>query len=138
MQQDKKIRLALIFGGQSSEHEVSCVSGNTVAGALDRDKYEITFIGITKDGHWLLVENESDIANLAWEKDADSKPRAIISPDTEHHLIIKRGNEFEIREIDVAVPILHGLYGEDGTIHGLWTSVICNHNGQVFYKGNRR
>lgn len=129
MQQDKKIRLALIFGGQSSEHEVSCVSGNTVAGALDRDKYEITFIGITKDGHWLLVENESDIANLAWEKDADSKPRAIISPDTEHHLIIKRGNEFEIREIDVAVPILHGLYGEDGTIQGLFEMAHLPYTG---------
>lgn len=115
-----KIRLALIFGGQSSEHEVSCVSAATVAGILDRDKYEITFIGITKEGHWILVEKEDEIADRKWEADIKSAARAIISPDTNHKLIIKRGDLFEQRDIDVAFPILHGLYGEDGTIQGLF------------------
>lgn len=115
-----KIRLALIFGGQSSEHEVSCVSAATVAGILDRDKYEITFIGITKDGHWILVENEDEIADRRWEEDIKSAARAIISPDTNHKLIIERGDAFELKSIDVAFPVLHGLFGEDGTIQGLF------------------
>ena len=129
---DKKIRLALIFGGQSSEHDVSCVSASTVAGVLDRDKYDITFIGITRDGHWLLVEDESEISGREWEKDvveaADTEekaavlerlPKAIISPDTDHSLLIKKNGVYEKKELDVALPILHGLFGEDGTIQGL-------------------
>ena len=127
-----KKKIALIFGGQSSEHDVSCVSATTVAGALDRDKYDITFIGITRDGHWILVEDERTISGREWEQeyvnasdDAKSEvlsrlPRAIISPDTAHSLIIRRGNEFSVETIDVAFPVLHGLYGEDGTIQGLF------------------
>ncbi|MBO4862814.1 MAG: D-alanine--D-alanine ligase [Eubacterium sp.] len=128
-----KEKLALLFGGQSSEHEVSCVSVVTVASALNRDKYDITFIGITKDGHWILVEDESTIANREWEKTIveaatpeekeaalEKLPRAIISPDTSHKIIIKRNGTFEERPIDIAFPVLHGLYGEDGTIQGLF------------------
>ncbi|MBO4592297.1 MAG: D-alanine--D-alanine ligase [Eubacterium sp.] len=115
-----KTRLALIFGGQSSEHEVSCVSGATVAGVLDREKYDITFIGITKEGHWILVENEDEIADRRWESDITGAPRAFISPDTDKSLVIKRGDSFEVRNIDVAFPVLHGLFGEDGTIQGLF------------------
>ncbi len=130
---DKKIRLALIFGGQSSEHDVSCVSATTVASVLDRNKYDITFIGITKDGHWILVEDENIIASREWErsiveaKDAEARaealeklPRAIISPDTEHSMIIKKDGKYEVRPLDVALPIMHGLFGEDGTIQGLF------------------
>ena len=113
-----KKSLVLIFGGQSSEHDVSCVSASTVARAIDRDKYDITFIGITKDGHWLLVEDENTIADLSWE--TGDKPRAVISPDTDHRLIIRDGDKFQIKNIDVAFPVLHGLYGEDGTIQGLF------------------
>ena len=113
-----KKSLVLIFGGQSSEHDVSCVSASTVARAIDREKYDITFIGITKDGHWLLVEDENTIADLSWE--TGDKPRAVISPDTDHRLIIRDGDKFQIKNIDVAFPVLHGLYGEDGTIQGLF------------------
>ncbi len=87
-----KKSLVLIFGGQSSEHDVSCVSASTVARAIDREKYDITFIGITKDGHWLLVEDENTIADLSWE--TGDKPRAVISPDTDHRLIIRDGDKF--------------------------------------------
>ena len=129
----EKKKIALIFGGQSSEHDVSCVSATTVAGVLDKDKYDITFIGITKDGHWILVEDFNQIADRSWEKevvqasDEESKkraleklPRAIISPDSAHRLLIRRGEAYEVRDIDVAFPVLHGLYGEDGTIQGLF------------------
>ena len=129
----EKIKLALIFGGQSSEHDVSCVSAKTVAGVLDKNKYEITYIGITKDGHWLLVEDPEHIADRGWEKtvveapDKESRdkvleklPRAIISPDSSHNLIIRRESSFETRKLDVVFPVLHGLFGEDGTIQGLF------------------
>ncbi len=115
-----KIRLALIFGGRSSEHDVSCVSAATVAKALDPEKYEITFIGITKEGHWYLVEDFDKIADRRWETEEKNPVRAIISPDTDHKLIIKRDSAYEVRELDVAFPVLHGLYGEDGTIQGLF------------------
>ena len=129
----EKIKIVLIFGGQSSEQDVSCVSATTVAGVLSKEKYDITYIGITKDGHWILVEDTEHIADRAWEKevvevaDDESKqkalsklPRAIISPDSSHNLIIRRGDSFEVKKLDVAFPVLHGLYGEDGTIQGLF------------------
>ena len=128
-----KTNLVLLFGGQSSEHDVSCVSVVTVASALNREKYDITFIGITKDGHWILVEDESTIADRTWEKTIveatapedkeaalDRLPRAIISPDTSHKIIIKRNGGYEERPVDIAFPVLHGLYGEDGTVQGLF------------------
>ena len=113
-----KMNLAVIFGGMSTEHDVSCVSADTVIKALDREKYDITLIGITKDGHWRLVEDESTVKNREWET-ADLA-NAVISPDTTGELIIMKGDSFETKKIDVAFPVLHGLYGEDGTIQGLF------------------
>ena len=113
----EKKQVAIIFGGRSSEHDVSCVSAKTVAGALDKEKYDVTFIGITKKGHWLLVDPAEDITDKKWE---DGSVRAIITPDSDHKLIIMDGDRFEERRMDVAIPVLHGLYGEDGTIQGLF------------------
>ena len=118
----KKKKVAIIFGGMSSEHDVSCVSAATVAEAIDKDKYELIYIGITKEGHWLLVEDPSKVADKRWEtEDRDKLRRAIISPDTDHTLLItdSEGNLKSV-EIDVAYPVLHGLFGEDGTIQGLF------------------
>lgn len=115
-----KIKLAVFFGGMSSEHDVSCVSADTVIKALDREKYDITLIGITKDGQWLLVEDESTVKDREWEAEGNGNVRAILSPDTAGELIIMRGDKFETKKVDVAFPVLHGLYGEDGTIQGLF------------------
>ncbi|MCR4846407.1 MAG: D-alanine--D-alanine ligase [Eubacterium sp.] len=113
----EKTKVAIVFGGRSSEHDVSCVSAKTVAGALDKEKYEVTFIGITKEGHWLLVDPSEDITKKDWES---GSVRAVISPDSSHKLIVIDGESFEERPLDVAIPVLHGLYGEDGTIQGLF------------------
>ena len=113
----EKIKVAVIFGGKSSEHDVSCVSAKTVINALDKDKYDITCIGITKQGHWLLVDPSEDISLMKWE---NGTTKAVISPDSDHKLIITDGSSFEEREVDVAFPVLHGLWGEDGTIQGLF------------------
>lgn len=113
-----KKRIAVIFGGQSSEHEVSCMSAVNVIGGLNREKYEIHMIGITKEGHWIYVENVDKIRDDSWR---DGEITAVISPDHEKQGIWKvSGGTVEVVPIDVAFPVLHGKYGEDGTIQGLF------------------
>lgn len=112
-----KLTVAVLFGGQSSEHEVSLVSANTVISNINKEIYEIVLIGITKDGHWLKVEKQEDITSGQWVK---SQICAVISPDTTHHgvLFIENG-KVTVKKVDVIFPVLHGLYGEDGTVQGL-------------------
>lgn len=114
---DKK-NIAVIFGGQSSEHEVSCISVQTVAKAINKDKYDITYIGITKEGHWLQADSIESIADGSWTA---SKVSAVISPDASKKEVILSGeNGVTTKKIDVIFPVLHGMYGEDGTIQGLF------------------
>ena len=112
-----KLTVAVLFGGQSSEHEVSLVSANTVISNINKEIYEVVLIGITKDGHWLKVEKQEDIVSGQWKK---SQVSAVISPDTSHHgvLFIENG-KVTVKKIDVIFPVLHGLYGEDGTVQGV-------------------
>ena len=84
-----KKKLVVIFGGRSSEHEVSCISVQTVAKAVDTDKYDMTLIGITKDGKWLKADSIESIADGSWY---DSQVRAVISPDSAKEIIIKDGD----------------------------------------------
>ena len=112
-----KKNLAVIFGGRSSEHEVSCVSVVTIAKAVDLEKYNMFLIGITKDGEWKLVEDIAGIEDGSWK---ESPVSAIISPDTKGGLIISQDDMMKEQPIDVIFPVLHGMYGEDGTIQGLF------------------
>ncbi len=112
-----KENLVVIFGGRSSEHEVSCISVQTVAKAVDLEKYNMTLVGITKDGRWLKVENIESIADGSWY---NSTCTAVISPDTTGELLIIDGDKVDRRKVDVIFPVLHGMYGEDGTIQGLF------------------
>ena len=111
-------KVCVIFGGMSSEHDVSCVSGATVADSLKKDRYEVILVGITKDGHWLKVDSVDSIRDGSWRKSSDS---AVISPDTKGEIIIDSDGNVTREKIDVVVPVLHGLFGEDGTIQGLLT-----------------
>ena len=116
-----KKKLVVIFGGQSSEHEVSCVSGTTVIEAVKEscaDEYDIIPVGITKSGSWLLAQSIDDIRSGAWK---NSELSVIISPQSDKHqiLILDKDKSVEAVEIDVVFPVLHGLYGEDGTVQGL-------------------
>lgn len=115
----EKLNVAVIFGGCSSEHDVSCVSGKTIIEAIDRNKYNVSLIGITKEGKWLKVDSTEAIADGSWK---DGKVQAIITPDRTIHgaLILEEGKSPEIMKIDVAFPAMHGLYGEDGTVQGLF------------------
>ena len=112
-----KKNLAVIYGGRSSEHEVSCVSVVTVAKAVNTEKYNLYLIGITKEGRWLLADDITSIEDGSWR---DGNKKAIISPDTAGELLIYDGNDIESVALDVIFPVLHGMYGEDGTIQGLF------------------
>ena len=115
-----KIRVAVIFGGASSEHDVSLVSATNVIKNIPKDKYEVVCIGITKKGRWLYYPGDVDnISSGEWEKDPDCAS-AVISPDPLHKGIITiESGTASIKKIDVVFPVLHGKNGEDGTIQGL-------------------
>lgn len=114
-----KKTVAVIFGGCSSEHEVSLRSAVTIIENINKDLYNTVLIGITKDGQWLKVDSIDDIKSGKW---LNSKHKAVISPDTEHRGILKLdGNKVELIPVDVVFPVLHGLNGEDGTIQGLFS-----------------
>jgi D-alanine-D-alanine ligase len=110
----------LLFGGCSSEHEVSLKSATTIINNIDKDKYEIYPVGITKEGKWLLYKgNETDFTTNVW---LTSGIPAILSPDATHRglWILKDSGQDPVQVgIDVVFPILHGKNGEDGTIQGL-------------------
>lgn len=113
-----KKNVLVIFGGQSSEHMVSCMSAVNVINNIDRNLYDVTLIGITEEGKWLLVESVEAIQDESWRK---GSVQAILSPDaTEQSVIVMNGEKAEKVKIDVIFPVLHGLYGEDGTIQGIF------------------
>lgn len=114
----KKLNVAVIFGGQSSEHEVSCISVQTIVKAMNPEKYDITLIGITKEGCWLKADNLSSVADGTWRT---SGKKAVLSPDaTEKCILVTDGDKLKKLPVDVVFPALHGMYGEDGTIQGLF------------------
>ncbi len=116
-----KKNLCVIFGGQSPEHDISQKSVTSVLNNLDKDKYNIYTIGITRDGKWYLYSGDwGKIESGDWEKDSTDLKTAFISPDSSHHGIMVCSDTPELIHIDVVFPVLHGEYGEDGTIQGLF------------------
>jgi len=117
----EKKKVALIFGGQSSEHEVSCWSVVSVLENIPRDKYDVVCVGITKEGRWLRYSGETAaIADGSWETDPSCCP-AFLSPDRNMQgLCVLQDGKADIEKIDVIFPVLHGKNGEDGTIQGLF------------------
>lgn len=98
-----KIRIAVLFGGRSAEHEVSIQSAKNVYNALDKNKYDVTLIGISKEGRWYLNSGSKFLLG---------------DPSSKLLQTIDLSNQ-ELGHIDVVFPILHGPYGEDGTVQGL-------------------
>jgi len=121
---DKKLRIAVFFGGRSGEHEVSLMSARSVLSALDPEKYEITQIGITKDGVWLAGENILEAMSKGKTEDENLK-QVVIIPDQYHNHIWEIQTEESVWNleplvnVDVVFPVLHGTFGEDGTLQGL-------------------
>ncbi len=115
----KKIRLALIFGGRSGEHEVSLMSARSVLSVLDPAKYEVTQIGITHEGEWLTGADV--LARMESGKLAGLEPVTVSPSLSETGAFVVRARRLEkLSEVDVYFPLLHGTFGEDGTIQGLF------------------
>jgi len=127
---EKKIRIGIIFGGRSGEHEVSLASAASVIANLDRDKYEVVPIGITKEGSWLLGVEPPQLQAAEQHITSDTNPDENLKQATAvtltgdpslRRLIPVRSNEQLGVEgtLDVIFPVLHGTYGEDGALQGL-------------------
>ncbi len=115
-----KVRVGVIFGGRSGEHEVSLQSAQSVMQALDKEKYDVVPIGITKDGRW-LTGNVVDALTTGGEAET-----ATLLPDPKSGALLKveeitaaPARLSAVAELDVVIPVLHGTYGEDGTVQGL-------------------
>lgn len=107
----------VLFGGQSSEHVVSCMSVVNVINHINREKYDLLLIGITEEGRWIKTDSLEAIESGAWR---EGTVDAVISPDaTKQCVILLNGGHMETVKVDVVFPVLHGLFGEDGTVQGL-------------------
>ena len=142
MNQKRKIRVAVVFGGRGPEHAISCASGGTVLACIDRDRYDVVPIGILPDGRWVLTADEPERLAITGGQlpsvEAVAEPGAQVLPWT---AIGSRGEPgglasdalatdalatvepgaipAELGEVDVVLPMLHGPFGEDGTMQGL-------------------
>ncbi|MDK2801774.1 MAG: D-alanine--D-alanine ligase [Oscillospiraceae bacterium] len=117
-----KKKIAVLFGGISSEYEISLKSASFVIKNIDEKKYEVICIGINKKGNWIFYPGDiENIADGSWEKHPDCT-QAFISPDRLKKGIVKILSDGTIskQSIDLIFPVLHGKYGEDGTVQGLF------------------
>lgn len=116
-----KKTVALLFGGVSSEYDVSCMSVFSVWENIDREKFEPVLLGITKNGEWYLYSGDIEkVRSREWDKDSENLKKAFICPDRSvHGAMVESKNGFEELYIDVVFPVLHGKNGEDGTMQGL-------------------
>ena len=116
-----RIRVGLLFGGRSGEHEVSLASATSVFEALDPDRYEAIPIGITRQGHWLIADSPEHLLKQEVTLELPETSEAL--PDVTHHGIVRvderGGINLHQTAVDVVFPLLHGPYGEDGTVQGL-------------------
>ena len=121
MQSANTMCVVLLFGGMSSEHEVSRVSVGNFVNNINRSKYEVLTVGITKEGRWLYTEaTAAQMADGSWEELPGNMP-CVISPDRADHgmILFTPDGRVEKMQVDVVIPVLHGLWGEDGTVQGL-------------------
>lgn len=115
---NRKLRVGVIFGGRSGEHEVSLVSATSVINALDKQKYEIVPIGITPQGRWLSSSRALGLLQSKGELDGEVE-RILVPEPHRHSLIAVAGEGDAAQPLDVIFPVVHGTYGEDGTLQGL-------------------
>jgi len=122
----RKPRVAVVFGGRSSEHAISCVSAGSVIDALDRDKYDVIPIGITPDGRWVLesatpgrlaLGPAGQLPSVTGDKEVALRP----SPGASAGLVVQDAADVptSLGEVDVVFPVMHGPWGQDGTLQGL-------------------
>jgi D-alanine-D-alanine ligase len=119
-----KVRIAVVFGGRSAEHAISCVSAGSVMAALDPERYEVVPVGIATDGRWVLADPDQRLAITDGELPEVAGGTAVSlvgDPAGRGLAVLDPGQAMgpALTEVDVVFPVLHGAYGEDGTIQGL-------------------
>jgi len=112
----RKTRVAVVFGGRSSEHRVSCLSAGSVLPHLDRDRYEVVPVGITQEGRWAIGADDTKALEI---RDRQLPSVSSLVPTSGGELVpVEPG--VAVGDVDVVFPLLHGAWGEDGTIQGLF------------------
>lgn len=121
-----RVRVAVVFGGRSNEHAISCVSAGSILRNLDPERFEVVAVGITPDGSWVLTDGDPDalaIANRqlpAVSSESGTELALTADPRRAGQLVsLSPGGSEVLASVDVVFPVLHGPYGEDGTIQGL-------------------
>jgi D-alanine-D-alanine ligase len=116
----RKLRVALLFGGKSAEHEISLISARNIFEAMDKDKYDVFAVAIDKQGRWFVDEGarllQSGVPRV--EIGARNNAAAVLPGETKTP-IVRAARQAPLRAIDVVFPVLHGPFGEDGTVQGL-------------------
>ncbi|GAA2779306.1 D-alanine--D-alanine ligase family protein [Saccharopolyspora taberi] len=119
----RKTRVAVVFGGRSTEHGISCVSAGSVLAHLDAERFEIVPVGITREGAWVLSDGnpkELEIRDRATPEVTGGTAVALPGDPTRDLMVVEPGRGGEVlSSVDVVFPVLHGAFGEDGTIQGL-------------------
>ena len=116
----KKLSVCILFGGMSPEHDVSLRSGESVLNNIDKEKYNVFPVGITKEGNWIYFggKDYSMLPAGTWMEHPDNR-QAVISPVRGQGLLTFEGDCVVRERIDVVFPVLHGENGEDGAMQGL-------------------
>lgn len=120
-----RTRIALVFGGRSEEHSISCATAASVLRTLDRERYDVLPVGITRAGRWVLVEDDPEPLEIRGGRlpEVPDTGRQVIVPlggvDHAWQSVDGQGRVTDLGEVDVVFPLLHGPFGEDGTIQGL-------------------
>lgn len=121
-----RLRVLVLFGGRSAEHEISCLSAANVLGSLDPDRYDVTTVGITREGRWTLVDGVPATSDTLPSVPDDGGTVTLVRTRKGPRLV-RFGDLDEPAEqlgpVDVCFPVLHGPYGEDGTVQGLLASM---------------
>ena len=122
----EKKRVAILFGGKSAEHEVSLESALNIIKAINKDKYELILIGINHKGDWFLYNSNFDFNNFKL-RDPDNKidyfEKLAVIPGNNKNQLYNLSKDEKVEEVDVFFPVLHGPFGEDGTIQGLLKTI---------------
>ncbi|PSK95593.1 D-alanine--D-alanine ligase [Murinocardiopsis flavida] len=134
MAEQQKIRVAVVFGGRSSEHEISCVTAGSVLSVIDTDRYEVVPVGITRSGNWVLTSGDPEQLAIT-----DGALPSVTGSGAELALPFSGGSDFLVVRpetapqalggVDVVLPLLHGPFGEDGTIQGLFEMIEARYAG---------
>jgi len=117
----KKLKVGILFGGKSAEHEISIRSAKNIIESIDKDKYEVLLLGIDKKGKWLAGQSAENLLlkNISSVEESQKGDLLAFAPGKAGNALVDLNNSGNVSELDVVFPVLHGPMGEDGTVQGM-------------------